>query len=164
MTLPEKLLEQGIRPRRYTDGAQKLTCPRCSHTRRDQRGPSLSLTIDGDGAVWNCHHCHWAGRVKEDSAARLRQKRRLAAVRPQRAPGEPTAEVFAWLAARGNQRGGGKAQQDRFGASLHPEIASRGRLYRVPLFPEWRTRKYQIPCACSEGLSRSKMRKRSYLD
>jgi twinkle protein len=101
MTLPEKLLEQGIRPCRYTDGAQKLTCPRCSHTRRDRRDPCLSLTIDGDGAVWNCHHCHWAGCVKEDSAARLRQKRRLASVRPQRAPGEPTAEVFAWLAARG---------------------------------------------------------------
>src|SRR5437588_10173151 len=99
-TFAEKLLEQGIRPRRYVAGDQKLTCPQCSHTRRDRTDPCLSLTIDGDGAVWNCHHCHWVGGIKQSgNAAPFRKKH--CAVRPQRAPGEPTAGVLAWLAARG---------------------------------------------------------------
>jgi hypothetical protein len=64
-TLAEKLLEQGIRARRYVNGNQKLICPRCSHMRRDRTDPCLSLTIDGDRAIWKCHHCGWAGSVKQ---------------------------------------------------------------------------------------------------
>src|SRR5437868_14449648 len=50
--LQEQLLQQGIRPKRYTSGDQKTLCPKCSHTRKDRKDPCLSLTIDGESAVW----------------------------------------------------------------------------------------------------------------
>jgi twinkle protein len=99
-TLAEQLLEHGIRPRQYRDGDQKLTCPRCSAQRRNRTDPCLSLTIDGNGALWKCHHCEWTGSVKEGGEAPQRP-RRAAPTRPQGAPGDPTPAALAWLASRG---------------------------------------------------------------
>jgi twinkle protein len=99
--LAEKLFEQGIRARRYVNGDQKLTCPRCSHMRRDRTDPCLSLTIDGDGAVWKCHHCGWTGSVKQGNDAPPRRRQRTAPARPQHGPAEPTPAVLAWLDRRG---------------------------------------------------------------
>jgi twinkle protein len=98
-TLAEQLLEHGLRPRQHRDGDQKLTCPRCSAQRRKRTEPCLSLTIDGKGAVWKCHHCEWAGSVNEGDMAPQRASR-AAPARPQRALGEPSPTVLAWLASR----------------------------------------------------------------
>ncbi|UAK25850.1 toprim domain-containing protein [Sphingomonas nostoxanthinifaciens] len=62
-SVTEKLAHEGIRPRNHGEGNQKLTCPKCSHTRRDKSDPCLSLTISHDGAVWKCHNCEWSGGV-----------------------------------------------------------------------------------------------------
>lgn len=51
--------ELGIDTRGRASGSFKTTCPRCSHTRRNQREPCLS--VDLDKRVWQCHHCGWAG-------------------------------------------------------------------------------------------------------
>jgi twinkle protein len=100
MMLTEKLLENGIRLRSYSEGSSKITCPRCSHTRRNKGDPCLSVTIDAEGAVWRCHHCDWTGGVKEGDQRGARH-RREAPAKPKRAPGDPTADVLAWLAMRG---------------------------------------------------------------
>ena len=63
----EKLIEQGIRLKHYSIGNQKVTCPKCSHARRNKTEPCLSVTIKGDGAVWKCHHCEWFGGVGDGS-------------------------------------------------------------------------------------------------
>src|SRR5262249_23234028 len=97
--LAEQLLQQGIRPKRYTSGDQKLLCPKCSHTRKDRRDPCLSLTIDGESAVWNCHNCSWSGAVRD--AGQQPARPRPAAVRPSRAPGDATEAVFKWFVERG---------------------------------------------------------------
>jgi len=97
-TLAERLLEHGIRPRHYSVGDQKLTCPRCSAQRRNRTDPCLSLTIDGVKAIWKCHHCDWSGALSEQSASK---PRRDAPVRPQWEPGAPTPATLKWLAARG---------------------------------------------------------------
>src|SRR5215831_659576 len=97
--LAEQLLQQGIRPTRYTSGDQKLLCPKCSHTRKNRRDPCLSLTIDGESAVWNCHNCGWAGAVRDE--ARQATRPRATAARPSRAPGDATEAVFKWFADRG---------------------------------------------------------------
>src|SRR5215471_2620216 len=99
MALPEQLLQQGIRPKRYGSGDQKLLCPKCSHTRKDRRDPCLSLTIDGESAVWNCHNCSWSGAVRD--ARQQPERSRPAAVRPSRAPGDATEVVLKWFAERG---------------------------------------------------------------
>ena len=61
MVLRDKLARQGIEIRGWREGNHKTVCPKCSATRRKKRDPCLSVTIDGDGAVWNCHHCGWSG-------------------------------------------------------------------------------------------------------
>src|SRR5260221_2144956 len=103
-TLAERLLEHGIRPRSYAPGNHKLLCPQCSHTRKDKSDPCLSLTIEDDGAVWDCKNgCGFRGSVKERDAVRPRQRsaRPAAPIRPKAGPGELTPAVLAWLAGRG---------------------------------------------------------------
>src|SRR5437764_8963066 len=97
--LAEQLLQQGIRPTRYDSGDQKLLCPKCSHTRKDRKDPCLSLTIDGESAVWNCHNCSWSGAVRDES--RPARGARPTSARPSRAPGDATEAVFKWFADRG---------------------------------------------------------------
>src|SRR5437773_938850 len=98
--LAERLLESGIRPRSYADGNQKLLCPKCSHTRRNRSDPCLSLTIDGRGATWLCHHCEWRGSVSERAHERAGTKK-TTPTRPKRAPDAATEAVLRWLANRG---------------------------------------------------------------
>jgi twinkle protein len=101
--LREKLLEHRIRLRSYVNGSQKITCPECSHTRRNKADPCLSVTIDDEGVTWLCHHCSWSGGVKERDEGRphYRRDHRAAPVKPTRKPGEITPEALAWLADRG---------------------------------------------------------------
>jgi twinkle protein len=101
-TLAELLLQQGIRPRDYAEGNHKLSCPRCSQTRRKQRDPCLSLTIERHRALWKCHHCEWTGAVHiADDRPQARKRRSAIPVKPSRAPDYPTSGVLRWLAARG---------------------------------------------------------------
>jgi len=43
-------------------GNVKTTCPQCSHSRRKQSSPCLSVNLDE--GVWNCWHCGWKGTLK----------------------------------------------------------------------------------------------------
>ena len=74
------LNEHGIRLRRWEAGNHKATCPKCSHSRRKKTDPCLSVTIEAGGdAVWNCHHCAWAGgtaRRMPDTPERSPSRRR----------------------------------------------------------------------------------------
>src|SRR5690348_2864062 len=53
------------------DGVEVQTpCPRCSHTRKKAKARCLSVnTLDG---VWNCHHCGWAGSIKQGEQYKAR--------------------------------------------------------------------------------------------
>jgi twinkle protein len=103
-TLPELLLEHGIRPRHYREGDHKLLCPKCSHRRKHRKDPCLSLTIDRDGAVWLCHHCQWSGGVRQhfrQLEQSIRARRPAQPVRPKASPGEITQAAVRWLVDRG---------------------------------------------------------------
>ena len=47
----------------------RVSCPSCGPDRRKKNERTLSVTVDGDWALYNCHHCGESGRVKlgEDS-------------------------------------------------------------------------------------------------
>src|SRR6516162_7977701 len=97
-TISEKLLQHGIRLSGYGDGSShKITCPKCSATRRDK------TDAGGDGAVWQCHHCGWADNItpRERAPEAHRRSRREPPTKPSRKPGEATTATFDWFAARG---------------------------------------------------------------
>ena len=43
-------------------GQHYTTCPQCSESRKKSNDKCLSL--DADRQIWNCHHCHWTGGLK----------------------------------------------------------------------------------------------------
>lgn len=65
MNIHEQLLKEGIRTNTQQE-QQKVICPKCSHTRRNKAERCLSINIQRDVAVWQCHHCDWKGSVHEN--------------------------------------------------------------------------------------------------
>lgn len=45
----------------YKTGNHKIKCPKCSHLRKNKSDTPLSLTVDSEGYIWNCHHCGYSG-------------------------------------------------------------------------------------------------------
>jgi twinkle protein len=137
LTLADLLLEHDLRPRHHRDGNQKLVCPRCSHRRRKVSDLCLSLTIEGERALWNCHHCQWSGAVNERNTERtaMRSRSRPAPVRPARAPDDPSPEVLRWLSQRGI--GEATARRNRVG-SARQYIPALGREVDCIAYPFFR--------------------------
>lgn len=56
------LADRKIKLRSQKFGTQYTTCPMCSHKRKGANKTlrCLSVTIDADGIVVNCHHCQWS--------------------------------------------------------------------------------------------------------
>lgn len=102
MRLQDHLNAEQIRLPSYAIGTRKVLCPRCSHTRKNKTEPCLSVTIEDDGAVWNCHNCGWTGNAsdRDEPYFPRRQVRSTAPVRPHHTPGELTAAARAWLHKR----------------------------------------------------------------
>ncbi len=72
MTLAEKLADNGIHLPSYANGSYKIRCPKCSATRKNKNDPCLSVTVDDDGAVWNCWNgCGFVGGVSDREPARV---------------------------------------------------------------------------------------------
>ena len=62
--IKQKLIEEGIHIN-MNNPQQKTLCPKCSHKRKNNREPCLSVNIENDKALWHCHHCEWKGSVFE---------------------------------------------------------------------------------------------------
>ena len=62
------LADYGIKLRYNSVGNQKLTCPQCSHKRKNKHDLCLSVTVNQDGSsVWKCHNCEWSGGINNDN-------------------------------------------------------------------------------------------------
>lgn len=60
----DELASLGFASRDLRDGQSKILCPSCSDTRtKNKHEKCLSMSIDGEGAQWRCHHCDWEGNV-----------------------------------------------------------------------------------------------------
>ena len=45
-------------------GQSRIPCPSCGPDRRKQNERTLSVTVEGDYALYKCHHCDESGRVR----------------------------------------------------------------------------------------------------
>ena len=48
----------------------QATCPKCSHTRKKSKARCLS--VNTTMGVWVCHHCSWAGSLKQGEQAKAK--------------------------------------------------------------------------------------------
>ena len=54
------LRDANIELKHYDQGTEKTKCPECQPPHKSSDRP-LSVTIEGENAVWNCHHCGYKG-------------------------------------------------------------------------------------------------------
>lgn len=95
------LAEHGIRLRSATVGDHKTICPNCSHLRRKQKDPCLSVTVRDDGsAVWLCHHCGWAGAAGGEEYRPVRARRTYRKPVRVENPEQPD-KMLQWFEKRG---------------------------------------------------------------
>lgn len=64
MTAVASLEAAGIQVPHGRSGNVKVTCPKCSHTRRREHVRERCLWVDVDEGVWKCFNCGWTGSVK----------------------------------------------------------------------------------------------------
>jgi twinkle protein len=64
MSYQSEIARLGVDTKGYFSGLHKFKCPKCSHTRKKQNDPSLSVNIDT--GEYKCHHCDWKGNVRND--------------------------------------------------------------------------------------------------
>ena len=95
------LAEQGIKLQSYNIGNYKTFCPECKNSRKPKnKGDTpLSVTIDNDGAVWNCHNCGWTGNsLTRSNGIRFEPKKIARPVLPTKQ--QQTSKMVDYLSSR----------------------------------------------------------------
>ncbi len=86
----EKFLEYGI-DTKGRSGDLKLTCPKCSPTRKNKSDRCLS--VNTEKGLYNCHHCQWSGNVN------LTKKKEY--IKPVKINANVSERLVKWFAKRG---------------------------------------------------------------
>lgn len=86
----EKFLEYGI-DTKGRSGDLKLTCPKCSPTRKNKSDRCLS--VNTEKGLYNCHHCQWSGNVN------LTKKKEY--IKPVKINADVSERLVKWFAKRG---------------------------------------------------------------
>lgn len=93
---------------KQTAPTQRYLCPSCSSERRNKHDRCLSVTVEGNRAVFHCHHCSWSGAVPLTERPQYTPTltivpKRETVVIP--SPQEDELETaYNWLASRGITR------------------------------------------------------------
>ena len=86
----EKFLKYGI-DTKGRSGDLKLTCPKCSPTRKNKSDRCLS--VNTEKGLYNCHHCQWSGNVN------LTKKKEY--IKPVKINADVSERLVKWFAKRG---------------------------------------------------------------
>ena len=86
----EKFLEYGI-DTKGRSGDLKLTCPKCSPTRKNKSDRCLS--VNTEKGLYNCHHCNWSGNVN------LTKKKEY--IKPVKVNADVSERLVKWFGKRG---------------------------------------------------------------
>ncbi len=77
------------------------TCPQCSSARKNKRAKCLS--VNTEKGCWNCHHCGWAGTLKQgaEHSSNPYLWKPKTYTKPIFIPKDPEAQMLEWFAQRG---------------------------------------------------------------
>ena len=95
------LYNENIKLRSYSEGSYKTKCSACQPP-HDAKDNPLSVTIQSDHAVWNCHHCGRTGttmRCKTNNFVSRPKKVFIAPKTPDN-PKKPET-LYSWFSNRG---------------------------------------------------------------
>ena len=95
------LQEENIKLKHTESGNQKTKCPKCQPPHNSRDNP-LSVTIDGDSAVWKCHHCDWSGTTLRGNTTNFVSRPKKVYVAP-KTPADPKTppSLYKYFADRG---------------------------------------------------------------
>ena len=117
MDAPKTWGELGIEVPLGKRGNVKVLCPKCSHRRRPEHQREKCRSVNGDGEVWYCHNCHWAGALAK-SDWRREHRARPVYVKPERPAAARSRAADAWLDGRGI----GRVVADRNGVTSDGDV------------------------------------------
>jgi twinkle protein len=114
-------------------GQHKRTCPSCSDTRKNKSDKSLSVNVDGNRAVYNCHYCGMNGIVPFHEREIVQMHNSLDHHRVKKIKQENLSPAaLGWLQARGIKQ----ATAEAFGLkSTEHYISSEGAIVPSIVFP-----------------------------
>lgn len=92
----EKLGNLGIDVHKVRGNKGKITCPKCSHTRKKKKDPCLSVNITE--GWYKCHNCGWSGTVKFDQQKPKNKEYKQPNISNQT---QCSDEIVKWFLARG---------------------------------------------------------------
>lgn len=77
----------------------KVTCPKCSHTRKKKNYPCLN--VNTNKGLWHCWHCGWSGALKDGEYSRPTLAHKKNYVRPEFRPAALSDNAIDFLKKRG---------------------------------------------------------------
>lgn len=90
-----KLGDLGIDVHKIRGVRGKVTCPKCSHTRKKKKDPCLS--VDTEKGFYKCHNCDWHGTVRFDVEPREKKIYRIPTLANQT---QCSDEILKWFMSR----------------------------------------------------------------
>jgi twinkle protein len=84
-----------------TQGQHKIVCPLCKNSRKNKRDRALSVNIDSERIVYNCHHCAESGVINRRREQKMSIVKTPKPTKPIEKPTEASDEAKNWLLDRG---------------------------------------------------------------
>ena len=82
-------------------GQHKIICPMCKNSRKKKRDRSLSVNIDSERIVYNCHHCGDKGVISKGRSFKMEVVKKEEKVVIEQPDTEQSDESKSWLEGRG---------------------------------------------------------------
>lgn len=100
MNMIDILISENIKLEHYEQGGQKTKCPVCQPPHNPKDRP-LSVTIENDNAVWNCHHCGHKGTTMRGNSTNFVAKPKKVYIAP-KLPTDPKRPktLYDWFNER----------------------------------------------------------------
>jgi len=101
MNVEENLRKKGIQVRSFALGNHKTKCPECQPNNHNPKDDPLSVTVDLDHAIYNCHHCGFSGGVGDGSIKPTWTPPTPKYEKPKPVKNDPMEKAYTWFKTRG---------------------------------------------------------------